>query len=142
MTDTNMSNKYDQINLPGIIKAIQEGTIKLMDPEKKKKTSTTLYNRQVRELRDMRASATGRLKKMDRSTQEFFFVGSLVSYFPYVNPLIDVDDWDKPTEQVRNALVTGWDQDNQHVHVQLEGEIIDIVVHPNSLKLKHLRETY
>jgi len=133
-----MENKYDSIELVPLIKRIQEAHIRLQKPETKKKLTTTGYSKSVKELNEMRVSATNRLKQMDRSKPEFFAVGLHVDYRPYVPP--SADEWETSTQTIKGAMVVGLD--DRYSYITLDGEGITVKVDPNTLTIRHLRHHY
>jgi len=126
-----MTNKYEPFKTETLVKAIQRGVIALADPETKKDVK---IQRQVNE---MRSVVIPRLTKMNRMDPLFFPEGVIVLFHKYQPPQ-DFDDWGPSTRiPDRNGIVTG--HDGEHVIVRLEGEVEEMKIRPEDLKIKHIR---
>lgn len=126
-----MTNKYQPFKTETLIKAIQRGVIALADPEIKKDWKI------LQQVREMRAEVIPRLMKMNRMEPLFFPEGVIVLFHKYQPPQA-WDDWGPSTRiPDRNGIVTG--HDGGHVIVRLEGEVEEMKIRPEDLKIKHIR---
>jgi len=125
-------SKFDQIKLEALIRAIQENTVKLLDPKFKKTLTAATYARRASEINEMRSSVIGRLLKMDRSLPEFFPIGSLVEYKPPDDP----ESWKaSPVQHGKvHSYLARW------ILLEIPGQEGLLQVDPRCLTLRFIRK--
>lgn len=125
-------NKYDQVKLNVMIKAIQENTVKLLDPKFKQTLTAATYARRASEINEMRSSVISRLLQMDRSLPEFFPIGSYVEYKPPDDP----ESWKpNPVLQGRvHSYLARW------ILLEIPGQEGLLQVDPRCLTLRFIRK--